>query len=122
MSRFRAVLAAVVVVAGFACMPISVRASDSLTSPRVPPDPTPDQVEQNLPQLGNPLNKPITGGSEDPLVVATEPPPSLEALQPTRPGDERGGGLEPGRADMVRPAGLTYGAQGGLAARRFALN
>ena len=80
MSRFRALLAAVIVVAGLACVPISVRAGDSLTSPRVPPDPTPEQIEQNLPALGNPLNKPITGASEDPLVVGTEPPPSLVVL------------------------------------------
>jgi defect in organelle trafficking protein DotC len=97
-------------------------AKDALTSPRVPPDPTPEQVEQNVPDLANPLNKPITGASEDPLVVGTEPPPSLEALQATRPGDEQGDGLEPGRADMVRTAALTYGAQGGLAGRSFALN
>ena len=97
-------------------------AQDLLTSPRVPPDPTPGQVEQNLPDLGNPLNKPITGASEDPLVVGTEPPPSLEALQAIRPGDEPGDGVEPGRAEMLRTAGLTYGAQGGLAARSFALN
>ena len=122
MSRFRALLTAAAVVAGFACLPTGVRAGDSLSSPRVPPDPTPDQVEQNLPQLGNPLNKPVTGASEDPLVVGTEPPPSLEALQATRPGDEKGDGLEPGRAEMIRTAGLTYGAQGGLAARSFALN
>ncbi len=96
--------------------------SGSLTSPRVPPDPTPDQVEQNVPDLANPLNKPITGASEDPLVVGTEPPPSLEALQATRPGDEKGTGLKPGRAEMVRTAALTYGAQGGLAARSFAIN
>jgi defect in organelle trafficking protein DotC len=95
MSRFRAVLAAVLVFACFTSVPISVRADDSLTPPRVPPDPTPDQVEQNLPQLGNPLNQPVTGASEDPLMVGTEPPPSLEALQATRPGDERGDGLEP---------------------------
>jgi defect-in-organelle-trafficking protein DotC len=30
--------------------------------------------------------------------------------------------LEPGRADMVRTAALTYGARGGLAGRSFALN
>lgn len=88
----------------------------------MPPDPTPDQVEQNVPDLANPLNKPITGASEDPLVVGTEPPPSLEALQATRPGDEKGDGLEPGRAAMVRTAALTYGAQRGLAARTFAIN
>jgi defect-in-organelle-trafficking protein DotC len=97
-------------------------AKDALTSPRVPPDPNPDQVEQNVPELANPLNEPITGASEDPLVVGTEPPPSLEALQATRPGDEPGDGLEPGRAEMVRTAALTYGAQGGLAGRSFALN
>jgi len=97
-------------------------AEDALTSPRVPPDPTPDQIEQNLPDLGNALNKPITGAQVDPLVVGTPPPPSLEALQAARPGDQKGDGLEPGRADMLRTAALTYGAQGGLAARSFALN
>ena len=101
---------------------LPVQAQDLLTSPRVPPDPTPAQVEQNLPDLGNPLNKPITGATEDPLVVGTQPPPSLEALQATRPGDEKGDDLEPGRADMLRTAALTYGAQGGLAARSFAIN
>ena len=98
------------------------RAQGSLTSPRVPPDPSPQQVEQNVPDLANALNKPITGAQEDPLVVGTAPPPSLEALQAARPGDDKGDGLEPGRADMVRTAALTYGAQGGLAARSFALN
>jgi defect-in-organelle-trafficking protein DotC len=122
MSRFRALLAAATVLGGFALSTAGAGAGDALTSPRVPPDPTPQQVEQNLPQLGNPLNKPIIGASEDPLVVGTEPPPSLETLQATRPGDGKGDGLEPGRADMVRTAGLTYGAQGGLAARGFALN
>ena len=121
MRRRRALLAAATVLAGLTvAMPL--RAEDALTSPRVPPDPTPDQVEQNLPDLGNPLNKPITGAAEDPLVVGTDPPPSLETLQATRPGDERGDGLEPGRADMVRTAALTFGAQGGLAGRSFAIN
>ena len=120
MSRIAAALVAAWFVVSLA--PLTVHAQDSLTSPRVPPDPTTDQVEQNLPALGNPLNQPITGGSQDPLVVGTEPPPSLEALQATRPGDEKGDGLEPGRSDTVRTAALTYGAQGGLAARSFAIN
>jgi defect-in-organelle-trafficking protein DotC len=98
------------------------QANQTLSSPRVPPDPTPGQVEGNVPDLANPMNKPITGGSEQPLVVGTQPPPSLEQLQAARPGDEKGDGLEPGRADMVRTAALTYGAQGGLAGRSFALN
>jgi defect-in-organelle-trafficking protein DotC len=120
MSKLRLLAAATILSGAFGDGP--VWAGDTLTSPRVPPDPTPDQVEQAVPDLGNPLNKPITGASQDPLVVGTEPPPSLEALQATRPGDEAGNGLEPGRADMVRTAALTYGAQGGLAARSFALN
>ena len=117
----RALLAAATMLAWVAmCAPS--HAKGSLTSPPVPPEPTPDQVEQNLPALGNPLNNPLTGASEDPLVVGTKPPPSLEALQATRPGDGTGDGLEPGRADMLRTAAMTYGAQGGLAGRAFALN
>lgn len=121
MSSLRALLATVTVLAGFAGV-MPAQADDMLTSPRVPSDPTFDQVESNVPDLANPLNKPITGGSEQPLVVGTEPPPSLEQLQAARQGDEKGDGLEPGRADMVRTAALTYGAQGGLAGRSFALN
>jgi defect in organelle trafficking protein DotC len=117
-----AALLAATMAVGVATAPLAYAGDGSLTSPRVPPDPTFDQVEQNVPDLANPLNKPITGASEDPLVVGTEPPPSLEALQATRPGDQQGGGLEPGRAEMVRTAALTYGAQGGLAARSFAIN
>ncbi len=121
MSSHRMSLATATVLAGLA-LATGSRAQDALTSPRVPPDPSPEQVEQNLPDLGNVLNKPITGAQEDPLVVGTPPPPSLESLQATRPGDEKGDGLEPGRSDMVRTAALTFGAQGGLAARSFALN
>jgi len=97
-------------------------AEGELSSPPTPPNPTPEQIERALPDLGNPLNKPITGAAENPLVVGTAPPPSLEALQAARPGDESGDGIEPGRAEMIRTAALTYGAQGGLAARSFALN
>ena len=123
MSKLHVALLAATMIAGLSASPVA-RAGDPnpLTSPRVPPDPLPGQVEQNVPDLANALNKPITGASEDPVVVGTEPPPSLEALQATRPGDGKGDGLEPGRADMVRTAALTYGAQGGLAARSFALN
>lgn len=98
------------------------RAQDSLTSPGVPHAPTPAQVEQNVPTLANPINSPITGASEQPLVVGTSPPPSLEDLQDTRPGQQPNDGLAPGRMDMLRTAALTYGAQGGLAARSFAIN
>jgi defect-in-organelle-trafficking protein DotC len=126
MSNLGALLVAATVLAAVAtAIPAQAdppQAEDNLSSPRVPPDPTPAEVESNVPDLANPLNKPITGGSEQPLVVGTQPPPSLEQLQAARPGDEKGEGLEPGRADMLRTAALTYGAQGGLAGRSFALN
>jgi defect in organelle trafficking protein DotC len=105
-------------VVGFA----HARAQDSLTSQPVPPNPTPEQFWAGAQTLGNPLNQPITGATTDPLTVGTPPPPSLEALQATRPGDETGNGLKPGRADALRTAALQYGAQGGLAARSFAIN
>jgi defect-in-organelle-trafficking protein DotC len=116
----RAALAATIFIAVPPLLP--ARAGGVLTAAPVPPLPTPDQVEQNVPALANPLNKPITGASEDPLVVGTPPPPSLEVLQAARPGDQKGNGLAPGRYDMLRTAALTYGAQGGLAARSFAIN
>ena len=122
MRRLRALLVTATVLAGIVSATPSRADDGSLTSGRLPPDPTPEQVEQNVPELANPLNKPITGAQVDPLVVGTPPPPSLEALQALRPGDEKGDGLEPGRADMVRTAALTYGAQGGLAGRSFAIN
>jgi defect-in-organelle-trafficking protein DotC len=96
--------------------------SNSLTSPAVPPFPTPAQMEENLPSLGNPISQPITGASEDPLVVGTEAPPSLEALQDTRPGDQPQDGLSASRQGTLETAAMTYGAQGGLAARSFAIN
>ncbi len=102
--------------------PVAQAAEPRLTSPTVPPEPSYDQVDRNLPELGNPLNNPIAGSAEEPVVVGTTPPPSLEALQATRPGDVHDDGLEAGRADVLRTAALTYGAQGGLAGRSFALN
>ena len=97
-------------------------AQDALIAPAVPAEPTAAQVQQNLPALGNPLNYPIAGSSEEPGVVGTPAPPSLEALQAARPGTQTSNGLAPGRADMLQTAALTYGAQGGLAAESFAIN
>ena len=88
----------------------------------VPPLPTPTQVDQAAVNLANPINKPITGALEVPAVVGGEAPPSLEALQATRPGDQHGDGLKPGRADELRQTAMIYGAQGGLAGRAFAIN
>jgi defect-in-organelle-trafficking protein DotC len=97
-------------------------AQNALIAPAVPAEPSPAQVQQNLPALGNPLNNPIAGSSEEPGVIGTPAPPSLEALQAARPGTQNSNGLAPGRADMLRTAALTYGAQGGLAAESFSIN
>jgi defect-in-organelle-trafficking protein DotC len=88
----------------------------------VPPVPTAAQVDQGTAALGNPLNQPITGATETPQIVGGETPPSLEQLQATRPGDQKGDGLDKGRGDQLRQSALTYGAQGGLAARSYAIN
>ena len=97
-------------------------AQNELIAPAVPAEPYPAQVQANLPALGNPLNNPIAGSSEEPGVTGTPAPPSLEALQAARPGAQQSDGLAPGRADMLRTAALTYGAQGGLAAESFSIN
>jgi defect-in-organelle-trafficking protein DotC len=88
----------------------------------VPPIPSAAQVDQAAQAFGNPINKPVTGAAEIPTVVGGQAPPSLEALQAARPGDEHGDGLKPGRADELRQAAMIYGAQGGLAGRAFAIN
>jgi defect-in-organelle-trafficking protein DotC len=89
----------------------------------VPPAPSPAEVDAAAHVLGNPLNKPITGAAQEPAVVGGVRPPSLEALQAVRAGrGDPGLGLEPGREETLYQAALSFGAQGGLAARSFALN
>jgi len=97
-------------------------ADDPLTVWQGPPTLGPGQGEAAAAALANPLNRPITGAKDLPAIVGGERPPSLEALQATRPGDQPGDGLDAGRAEVLRDGGRTYGAQGGLAARAFALN
>jgi defect-in-organelle-trafficking protein DotC len=97
-------------------------AGGTLSDTPVPPLPSPAQIDEGLEHLGNPLNNPITGASEIPQVTGGKHLPSLEQLQATRPGDEKKDGLEPGRGEVLHQAALIYGAQGGLAARAFALN
>jgi defect-in-organelle-trafficking protein DotC len=85
--------------------------------------PPPAVVDDAAHELGNPLNKPVTGAAQVPAVVGGERPPSLETLQAARAGAAGpGSGLEPGREEVLHAAGLAYGAQGGLAARSFAIN
>jgi len=84
--------------------------------------PSLSQYDQAARALGGPLNQPVTGALELPVIVGGERPPSLEALQATRPGDTPESGLETGRAEVLRQSCAEYGAQGGLAARSFAIN
>lgn len=120
-SSRRALLFAGVAVAGL-WFGHPARAADPLTLWEVPPTLGPGQAEPAAASLANPLNRPITGARDLPTIVGGERPPSLEALQAARPGDLPGDGLETGRTEVLRDSGRTYGAQGGLAARGFALN
>lgn len=97
--------------------------SGSVVAYPVPPMPPPASVDAAAHGLGNPLNKPVTGAAEVPSVIGGEKPPSLETLQAVRAGaGSAATGLEPGREDVLREAGVTFGAQGGLSARSFAIN
>ena len=104
------------------CFQVPARAADPLTLWQVPPTLGPGEGERAASSLANPLNRPITGAKDLPTIVGGERPPSLEFLQAARPGDQAGDGLDTGRAEVLRDGGRIYGAQGGLAARAFALN
>jgi defect-in-organelle-trafficking protein DotC len=121
MSKLRAALFTATILGPFALSQAGLAAGGVYPDP-VPPAPSPARVDQAARTLGNPLNQPVTGASEIPSVVGGEAPPSLEALQAARPGDQHGDGLKPGRAEELQQAAMTYGAQGGLAARAFAIN
>ena len=104
-----------------ACAP-AARAEGSVRFLSSPPMPGEAQYDAAAQALASQLNQPITGAGTLPVVEGGDAPPSLEALQATRPGDLPGDGLETGRAEVLRQAAMTYGAQGGLAARSFAIN
>jgi len=118
---FHALLAAATVLVSVATASPG-RASGTITEVPFPPVPSAAQYGQAGRTLGNPLNQPVTGAAELPAIVGGERPPSLEALQAARPGDEAESGLEAGRAEILRQSGAEYGAQGGLSARAFAIN
>jgi len=117
----RALLAAATILAGVAVSAPS-HAGGAVRDVPFPPVPSQAQYDGAAQRLGNPLNQPVTGAAELPVIVGGERPPSLEALQATRPGDEPESGLETGRAEILRQSGTEYGAQGGLSARAFAIN
>ena len=112
---------AAVLAAGL-CWAGASRAEDTIRPAPFPPLPTAAEYGQAARSLGNPLNQPVTGASELPVIAGGRPPPSLEALQAARPGDQPQSPLEAGRADVLRESGRLYGAQGGLSVRSFAIN
>jgi defect-in-organelle-trafficking protein DotC len=122
MSSLGRLLCAASVLGGLGIGPAGAAEPGILVDGPVPPMPSVEQFDAAIPALANPLNQPITSARMAPSIVGGDAPPSLEALQATRPGDEPGDGLEPGRAETLRQSGLTYGAQGGLAARSYAIN
>ena len=99
-----------------------LRAEGTISTYPVPPIPAPGQITAGEPATADPINSPITGALQLDKIVGGETPPSLEALQDARPGDEKGDGLKPGREDQLRSAAHIFGAQGGLAGRSFAIN
>lgn len=86
------------------------------------PFPDGDMIAKSIDANSNTLNNPITGSRIEPEIVGGDQPPSLQTLQGTRPNDGTGSDLKPDRAAALRQAAHTYGAQGGLAARSYALN
>ena len=107
-------------VPGFAADPANPAAL-LLDSP-VPGIPSPGQVDQATHSLGSPLNNPVTGSSEQPIVIGGQRPPSLETLQAARPGFNPSAELSGPRGEALHQAALSFGARGGLAARGFAIN
>lgn len=86
------------------------------------PSPNGDTINDSIDTNGSPLNNPITGSRIEPEIVGGEQPPSLQTLQGARPNDGTGSDLKPDRAAVLKEAAHIFGAQGGLAARSYALN
>lgn len=101
------------------------RAADpaaSMHDVAVPPILTQQQIDIDAGKLAAPINTPITGASIMPDVVGGDTPPSLEALQASRPGFNPDKGLSGMRGEALRQSAISFGARGGLAARSFAIN
>ncbi|MBI0538346.1 conjugal transfer protein TraI [Roseomonas sp. KE2513] len=120
-SGLRPALLAATALAALAFAP-AARAEGSVSFLASPPMSGQTQYEAASRTLADQINQPITGASTLPVVEGVEAPPSLEALQAARSGDQVGDGLETGRAEVLRQAATIYGAQGGLAARSFGIN
>lgn len=94
----------------------SLAASDGPVALPVPSNPT------LSPGAASPIDTPLTGATEIPRISDATRPPSMEALMAVRPGYSPRPDTGTDHDDAVRHAAWAYGAQGGLAARSFALN
>ncbi|MFT8932319.1 MAG: type IV secretion system DotC family protein [Acetobacter syzygii] len=83
--------------------------------------PVPAEPQTNT-AAANPMDTPLSGGTEQPVITDIVHPSSLEALMAVRPGYSPRPENSNGRDEAIRQAAWAYGAQGGLAARNFAIN
>lgn len=74
------------------------------------------------PGAASPIDTPLSGAAEMPQISDVTRPPSMESLMAVRPGYSPRPDTSAAHDDAVRHAAWAYGAQGGLAARSFALN
>lgn len=94
---------------------LSVQAAPPVALP-VPADP-----QTNM-EAANPLDTPLSGAAEQPTITDISRPPSLEFLMAVRPGYSPRPESSNGRDEAIKQAAWAYGAQGGQAARNFAIN
>lgn len=85
------------------------------------PLPVPAEPQSDM-AAANPLDTPLSGATEQPVLTDTIRPPSLEALMAVRPGYSPRTESSNGRDEALKQAAWAYGAQGGLAARSVAIN
>lgn len=109
-----------IVAAGLAALAGPALAQTPQRAP-VLPLPSVAEMERGLRNGASPLNNPVTGSATTPRGAGMMPPPSLEALQALRPAILADKGADGLRSRALCEQAESYGAQGGLAAKSFAL-
>ena len=74
---------------GLSLSALAANADRALYDNAIPPLPSQDQVNSAAPELGSPLNNPVTGSSSQLLIIGGDRPPSLESLQAPLLADAR---------------------------------
>ncbi|MBO1326264.1 type IV secretion system DotC family protein [Acetobacter sp. TBRC 12305] len=98
---------------------LGVAAAHAQSAPVSLPVPA-DPVEE--PDAASAIDNPISGAAIAPTVTDSDRPASLEALMAIRPGYSPRPDTSAGRDDAIRQNAWAYGAQGGTAAKSFAIN